>query len=564
MDYKSIASQPLDVGASELDTYIFIRAHLILGAYEKAEKLLEITRPHFKSYSGLVTLLEIQLRVFKKDGDLQDFIGHLVSLAPQLPNLAYLQAEYFFFTGYVHAILDENRQACRYYRLAEQNYLQANQKACAAMAVFNLCVAYDNLNARELLNAAVTDLKTLADTTNVEAVSTLLSQLQGYFKISNEQYVEAFTDLESAYLYSKKETRYRDLGALSWLILYVLIKLKKEPDYQRYFTEISGLEITPEYRFIVGEIDALAVVDFIDAAKANQAVRIWNKHGVNSIAKIFLMDLLIERLLNSQNYEAVLLYSQRAIRLVAIRAMALSQIDFRSYQAIAYFKLGEHYKAQQVLHAYEHDAIESHSLSKMEKARTIRQRFNPTGPLSKHKKQSLVLDTQLHELNFGERIVPLSKKPLLENFLSVLIKEGRPILIEKLFYAVYGDDYSPWRHQQRMNSLIDRGRTVLGSNESLVRREGAVALSPAIVAHLILKKPAELEMRIENRRNRILQLIRKSNHPVSISDLENTFDQTRRTLQFDLKQLVTDRKILTSGGTRGRTYFMEGTHSNEK
>lgn len=551
LDYRGIVESSFPL-SNDTDRYIAVRALIILGHYDEAQKKLDGKLEG--SLCDLARFLQIQLRLFRRE-DWQKCLEDLFALGPCIPNDPYLRGEYYFVLGYSHNLLDEYKQGSRYYQLAVQSYLSVDQQACASVALFNLSVSYDHLNAPTLLDQAFERLQQLAKELGLDSVNSRLFLFRSYRLIDKEEYSSALSDLKNVYGIYLREGRRREAGAAAWIILYVLLKLGNEEEFSRFDQELENIraEFTPEYQRVICEIGSISRGGIFNSEKTAETLRSWKKNRIESIPELFLTDLLLERLLQSQEYEAMLKIAERAKLSITKRQMAVSLLDFRYYEAVALLKQGNISKGRRVLHAYHHDAIEAGSNVRAAKALNITSRFSASLTQAIAHPCSLILDLATHELVLGKRRIDLTSKPSVERLFNVLIREGKPVPLALLFYKVYQHPYSPWPHERRLNSLVDRARKVLGSSDLLLRREGNVELSPELTP-LLKESSMTLESSIARRRQQLLQAIRSSKGPVKISDLEKVFDFSRRTLQFDLKHLLAGKQIVSSGGTRGRRY----------
>src|SRR4051812_2459526 len=113
MDYRGAASAA-DDAATTGDRYLAVRAHLILGDYDRAAALLDQWATAFCDDPFLLSFLRLQLRMYRRER-LADLVSEFCRLR-EIPTSDYFVGEYHLVIGYLHHLLDEFKQGSRHHR----------------------------------------------------------------------------------------------------------------------------------------------------------------------------------------------------------------------------------------------------------------------------------------------------------------------------------------------------------------------------------------------------------------------------------------------------------------
>ncbi|MBY0371113.1 hypothetical protein K2X33_10530 [bacterium] len=535
----------LESPTTPTEAYLCVRAAIILGRYSEAESRFAELGQVLDQNPAIARFLKLQLAIYRRT-DLEAALLDLYGM-PGAFSDPYLKAETLFVLGYVHSLLDEHTQASRHYRLACDSYTAAGVRGCASVALFNLCTTYDQLNARALYLDGVEELKSHSQ--GIPAAEILCAHLCAHTAINREDYPAAIRFLLPVLAQCRREDRQRDLGAVTWLLGYLYIKTGEMESFHRLANDASSDQITEEYRTILRELGALASSALLTADTALEKCRQWKSAGIDSIPGFFLIDLALERLLSAQQYETALQIAHREHQALIRKQMALLLVDFRYYEACALIKLGNYPLAEKVLSAYQADARALHSANRHSKAEALRE-----GMMAYVDKSAryCVIDPENHSVKMGNHKVSLEKMPRIEQLLLALARRKGSAPQAWVFEQVYRCEYFPHRHERRLHSLIDRTRRLLGS-ELLYRREGRVGFSPHIQTE-VLRASRAGGLTADERRQRLLRSIRSFQKPVGISELQEGYIQSRRTLQLDLQFLIRQGKLLGNGQARNRRY----------
>ncbi len=554
LNYASIAQSSALSMKTDNDRYTYIRSLIILGHYSKAKEKLEGIKGQLNN-PALANFLTVQIQIFEYQNRRQ-CIEALVELQPLITQNAYLQGEYSFILGYVQAVLGMEKLAVRNYLHAQAAYIEAGYDACAAVTLFNLSCSYDHLNARDLLKPTIESLLKLYQKLQIPSVTVLSNHLQAYLKIDREEYAKAIPDLEDVLETSLLESRKRDAGAAAWLLLYSYLKAGKENAFHDFFETKRNLlnEFTIEYQNICYEIQKLSHRGLSDKEEAQSFLKKWKKLGIQGSPKFLLVDLLLERLAKNLEWQCVLEIASQTRSEMSARQVAISLVDLRYYEILASIKLGMKQEAKRLWHAYRHDAEELQIPVRIEKAHSLEKSYSLLPESSQHSNENrLVLNLGTNFLNWRDRSIDLSAKPKIAELFAILMRHSHPMKIEDVFFELYQCTFCPLSHEKRLNSLIDRARTMAQDSSVILRSNGRLQIHPHCQIQIIENETPDV-LHIQRRHKKIQSLIRASKRPLSISDLHLHFDCSRRTLQTDLNELVKSLQIRFLGSGRKRAY----------
>jgi hypothetical protein len=446
--------------------------------------------------------------------------------------------------------------------LAKGYYAMAEMKGAEAHALFNLCVSYNHLNEKELFDIVFANLKQLAIKEKEESALYPYQRILVYLRINKEEYSKAFQETSELFEMAKSQERYRDYASLVCLLFYLSIKCHETEAFYELQQQIKTIPslLIKHYYLAIKEFGYLEQKGFFTPPEVNDTLNRWKKTITDHISLIYLMDLLSEKLLRSRDYERLLKVSRLGSLWATEKEQALSLIDFRYYEAIAYLRLGYSEKAATLIQSYRSDAVADQMTNRLKKAiqleNELTQIRNPISSehLTETSDSPFTLDPIQHRVTFDSQTVDLSRKPLIEKFLVVLTREKKMVEIDTLFEEVYGYAFDPIRHERKMNSLIERVRKALGGIHRILRRDKKIGLHPKYRPSL--QNSTATENSILKRHHQILKILSLSKGPVTISELEGRFDFSRRTLQLDLKHLTATKAIRNEGNTKKRRYYL--------
>ncbi|MBI4403596.1 MAG: HTH domain-containing protein [Deltaproteobacteria bacterium] len=556
LNYQAVLAIEAARGTKDqFEAYLVVRAAIILGQFEKATGLLA---KYIDTLEGeesfFVKFLRQQLQFYSEARN-QDACMAFLSLRPAIPLDTYFQAEFHFVLGYVFNELDEYKQGTRYHRLASELYAQAGLQACQAIALFNLCVSYDHLNEKSLLEATIQTLGRLADSTLSKPVRSAYLQLSAYGKRAREDFEGTYQDVRTLLDLEKEAGRYRDCADLACLCAYLLLKLNKNDEFdafidrnkaENYFSQLT--------RGTLSEYEVVAHMGLISETDIRRLLTRWKRLRIEGIHFVGLLSLVADLLMKSRQYELLARFAHQASQLSIQFQQAFCMMDFRYYEVWAITRMGDLGRARMLLSLYKQDATDDLSDIRLSKANSLQQEIEQASePDELGSSRILLLDMEAHTLAIGASKRCLLRKPLVEKFLFLLIHNRRQWPIPALFEQLYGVSFNPFLHERRLGSLFDRTRAILGGSNFIIRRDSHISLSNDVQATV---KSVHFDFEVEKRQRTILNILEQSTLPMTISELETKFRCSRRTIQGDLKSLVHSKLILCHGNTRLRRYFV--------
>ncbi len=546
-DYRAIADHDVAPKGS-LAAYLWIRAHLVLGNYEKVAAELKTNladHPH-------APFLIFQLAIYRREG-LETLPQQALNFTGELGNSPLYQADYHFVLGYLFNLLSDYRQGIRHQIQALQRYRQIEFHGPAASSLFNLCVGFNYLNEPDQVAKYCVELEQLAVAAAYPSVVMHHLRFLSYQQAYREEYEAARLTLEKALEIAKLNHRLRDEGGLLCFLVYVLFRLGdplKQEEWRNRVTQGNWEEV--HLRTIAQFCDLLDL-GLVTRAEVERKLRQW-KQGIDSVNYAFLVQALLDRIARSQDYDLLARTAHRAGLTATRRQQSLALVDYRYHEILGLGRSGHHASAVKLLAAYAADAKEWNVLARLHRAKELARELHCTEvELPGEPILPLVsLNTRTGVLTVKRKRIDLSSFPLLGQLFSELMRSHHPIPLEQLFVALYGFPYHPFRNAGRLNSLIHRARKLVGLAPRLIRNTGTLHLDPNFRYSLVGAKPARENVRL--RRDRIIHLLQRSKSPLNISDLEAHFPYSRRTLQLDLTHLTRGKNIFATQGTCTRRY----------
>ncbi len=556
LHYQSIAACESSV-QSDLEKYLVVRANLILGEYPQATRCFQRFFPSVDSAGFIARFLQAQLALFCR-ADYSEALHLFYDLEREGSSDPYLEGEFHFLFGYLHNLRDEYQLGLRHHLRAVDAYSRADLSACQSIALFNLCVAYDHLNERHLLNRTLDRLERLTASMPDRVPTYSVMRLQTYRKIDQEAYSDALGPCLEVWRRYLAEGRYRDLGDMAAHILYLYLKTGNWEAFSVFLSDLE--ELLPKFSDIqqsaVQEFRWLGGVGVLSGGDGLEALERWKSLRLTSVRTLFLMELALERLMRGGDYEALLQFSKKAEHYALKTQHALTVVDFRYYEIVARMRLGQLEKARSVWSMYRSDAQAEGAEARIQKATLLLSELDSAyspGPSSAGEvPRSLVVDEAGGVVEVDGTRMCLNRRPLVLKLLKILALSKKPIPMGEVFESLYSIPFHSLDHEKRVSSLIDRARQVLNHVGAILRVDGSLRLAPHIHAEVIATGSSAGA--ITRRRLDILALVHRAAKPMSISEIESRFDCTRRTLQHDLKYLVRNNALQVSGGTRQRKY----------
>ncbi len=551
LEYLKIREKTLKSDARsqyhELQTYLAVRARLILGFKDEAAKIYR----GLSLKPALQELLDLGFSIFTGQ-PIEDHVSRLTLLTfDSSREGSYYQAEAFFLAGYSLNLLDQYQRALPYHELAHKHYELAELPGPKGVALFNLAVAQNNLG---LWSGFEDTLKKLHDlSAHCPSLDFPSRRLSLYRSLDCEEWEKAEEYARTCLNQSQSLARQNDLGELCVALAYILLKKGQNFCIRSDLRDLSQV-LSRQQRDLLAyfeNVDKLGLPSFLDFKKL---LREFEKMKVPSYTRLFLMDILIERIENAGDPEQVLL----ATKLAKAYSLAVQQnlclIDFRLREARAHMALGNGKRAQKLAQTYRAAALKLGSTVRLKKVDEWLPKVFEPNFLSRPGGKVICLYLKSSSVAIDGQLFDLLHNPTLFDLLLVLAEHPEGLLIHEIFYFLYGTEYKVVLHKERLNSVIARARRYFRGHQLILRSGGRVSLHPSWKVRMDRRgvgKPM--------RQNRLLELIKKSPTGLQIGDLSSHFDRSARTLQSDLTELGHKNLIHSRGQSRATRYF----HSKE-
>lgn len=547
LDYRALRFQNTSP-QNPLEAYVLGRAHLVAGELSDFKKF---TARHSKLLSDhhYLPLLEAQAASMHYAADLEQHFAPLSALSAHFGTSHYLKGEIHFSQAFLHFQQAEFKRSLPFFDLAIQEYDAAGLGQHKALCLFNQVIACNHLNLKNLYVEKFSQLQEHHQAAPTPLTELFTKLLRAHERIDQEDFALAQRDLGQVIELCQELGRFSQLFPNLITQAYVALKqqdLLRFAQVEERFRKLDAPTTQPHLWAVLVEMKVLAEKAFTDREEVARFFAKWEKKKFHHVAYVFLADLLLELLLKSSDYPSLAHFARRSQRHCLKTQQALRLVDFRYYEIVARLRQGETESLEPLVAAFKSEAQLEGALGRLtrldDEFKACRTSLHPAAP----KKNEWVLDLAQSRIRCGERTTDLARLPMIENFLRILAQYPQGLSVAKFFELLYKTSFHPLRHENRFNSLLDRGRKLLGSPRHIVRQRGKIFLSPAV--QLRLKNTTTPYP--ENRKNLIIDFIRSHPLPRSISDLERSFQAySRRTLQKDLKELV-DRGLLNRCGTK--------------
>ncbi|MFM8316088.1 MAG: hypothetical protein ACKOA8_17555 [Deltaproteobacteria bacterium] len=542
---------------TEWDVYFQCRAFCTLGKWTEFLSFEKSLSAKVRSPS-VVLLLSCLKRLFGENKT-EGVETELELLAREEDFCPYLKAEAHFMLGYLNNTTDRPGRAIQHHLKAKNFYAQGILPGPLSASLFNLCVAYLHLNEAELFFHQLESLSRLAQENSFPSVKSHHLRASALGLVDAGEYRAASVPLADLWDLYSKESRIWDLGGLTSVLAFCYLKMGQREKCQELIQNSFTYPLNPIHSALLLEWKFLSETPFVTSSDVSFLQKKWNQLQLSSPQKLNLLNVAAEKALSSQNYTVALRLCRNSQAFSIQKHQAPHLCDFRPIEIESLVKLGNDLAAEQLFTLYKNNR---HFLAGEE--RQVREKklemmlTQMRTQFQENRKQSeLFIDFLEHQVQLKSKTISLSKYPMIESFLSCLAQNQTPQPIEKIFQIVYQNEYRSEWHRHRVLSLIARTRKLLGRSEFIIHRKGLVYLNPKFSISITPFQVRRRNFFKELRQEQILKSLKSSQAPLSISQLENEFRVTRRTLQLDLEELLKNNLIKTKGNTRRRVYQLK-------
>lgn len=542
LQYRSILESTEDA-ASEYDFYLRARSAIILGSYRQAEDAIAAIPPVF---AAIKSFLSLQVGIYRRD-NLTSSLPQLSGLLKDFYNDRYLTAEVFFVLSYAHFINHQNDQGILYLLPALDSYRDAGLHGHVGVALFNLAVVHNHLNDKLQFKRYRKQLNLLANECSAPSIRLHKLRLDAYIATDNEEYARATKLCVSIMRLAAEEKRFGDFGGVANLAAYLYLKQRRISQFKSIVQRCMALaDDLPQHLLVALPFFERAAYVVSDATAMCDAII---ASGADAVNKVFALDLLAESLERQESWEDLFCLAQRASQFAKANQQGMHLVDFDRYLVRANLGLGRWLAADAVLKVYEARAVDLNATAREARGKHYRYQLRQLRKvITSNKTPTVSLDTDTHTLAVNGQVIDLSPMPLTEHLYAVLIRAKGAVEIPDLFEMIYGVSFRQDAHGARFKTLIDRARKVCTFASLILRRGRHISLNQEFTYTLSskLESPAA-----PARQTKLISVVQRSAAAMSVSDILQFMSVPKRTLQFDLKQLVS-KKILKRKG-HGRT-----------
>ncbi len=354
LDYQSLL-QLASQAKSRLESYLSIRAALVLGDNDQAETLATIFSQKFPEETSLQEFITLACELYRKK-DVAASLAKLSQMDPKVFLGPLIGAEYYFILGYACNLNDEYRQGTRHHKKAAELYSEMEMPCAASVAWFNLCICYNHLNERILFDLAFERLRDLALRSPTPTTRLHHERMAIYRLVDREEDERAIALLVPLLDVAYFTGRLRDKGSLACLLGYLYLRNGYFEEFWNFEKAVLQCPIAPEHRVVLNELSSLSHVDLLSRDSLKRSITRWRKQQILSVHQLYLYDIVLQRLWRGRDHEYLLKIAESAGQLSLTHQQALGLVDFRYHEILGLLRTGQKDKARVLLHSYAEDA----------------------------------------------------------------------------------------------------------------------------------------------------------------------------------------------------------------
>jgi len=558
-NYKEIV-RLAPTASSQMEIYLVFRVCAILGLRDEFAKNEVVFTRQLSEDLFLSRLVGIQKTAYlqgqwKRANQQIQYLRGLTENPFLATEINFLMG--FFSTSECHFSL-----CLPYYREAIRSYVSLGLPNHAAHAYFNLCVGFDHLRERDLLKETLQEFsKHVARNPEAQIAGLLLLRMKACWDLDEENYASALLKFQNLWHEYERHERYRDMGAVAWVQAYLLLKLKDSQAWNQFLLQIE------EKKALFSQAHLAAIEGFIKLSKISDGAHLHatailvesRRSKILDAAYPFWLDLMCEQLEKRGQFEDLLKLSKFAQSFCVKKQQDIYLIDFRYYEILSRIQLYDQISARYLLNLYLKDAEQECFQKRIKKASNLdillaskQGMRKPVVDFYQSPGVQIVFDKVRHELFLNGWKKDLKNYPMVEKGLWLLGESSSGVAIEEFCEKVYEQPYSPLMHERRISSLIHRMRLILGSKNSVIRREGLITLDSSFFK---IKKVSTLgRLAKEKRKSWLLKQIKKQAKPLAVSEIQTLASYPRRTLQLDLFEMVREGFLSSTGIRKAKKY----------
>lgn len=561
--------------SNAVEAYAVFRSYMVLARYDEGMEVAKQFESWFAGDVFLQTLVDTQRLIYvtREWNQAKDLLYSLKDNLPeQTENSSYaqyLRGEFYFLLGYTYNLSEKFRSGIAFHELAENYFRLVGFEGHRAQALNNLCACYNHLNEESLFASTFAKLRGLNKVEGVKGVQIPYHRVNAAVFLDREEYQEALSEFIQCLNHAEEEGRFRDVGSALCMAAYLCLKVGNYSSFETIkiaYNKNKG-RLQSDHDTVIRYYLEFSTTEYFDGLTADSFLAKWAADQINSIHHLYLVDILCDRLAKARDYERLLEVASAGTDTALKAGQGINLVDFRFYEAKARMRLGELDRAQRLLMIFEQDAIADDSKNRIEKAKHLKEELllcrqsqngnvlTPNFGGGTHDKKVLRLNPTLHQFSYDGLVVDLSPKPVLERCLVILSQQTEMIALSDFFTLIYEIDFNPTLHERRLHSLIDRVRKLFSDSDVLLRREGKLGWNPRIRVEVV-EEPA-VQDEVNDRKTKLLSVIRQAGQPLALREIEKRFPCSRRTLQFDLHELLSNQLISVAGNSRNRKYFSQ-------
>lgn len=543
-DYAAVVTTPPQTFH---DNYVYVRRNAVLGQFIEAEAFVETIR--IQSSEIRYQFVSSTLAIYKRES-VEKSIETLLSIAPKLTDDPFLMGECNFALGFAHGSQDLFAKSLLYFRLAMRDYLRADLLTQATVASFNSCVCLNHLGRDQDLCVEEARLRNLAATAGTAAAQLHAQRFELYRMVDSEAYADACVLAEKLLAISLDLKRYRTVGSIAAVMMFLFIKLGREEDLHEfvYRCQSSQFSIPKRELRVIHEFSALAQIGSLSQGRIQKMLQTWR--DIDSVHRFHLFSNLLDLFLRTRELESAKRISAMAMKESLRHEQLLHLIDFEYYHIKSMLLMGQTAAALPAIERYHRAVLLANKKFLCAKIMELRNLYARISSVPSSKGASVVINRQKLFAYLSGKTIDLNVHPTLYKALLILTQNPNGIALAAFFSSVYSMPYNPIRHERRVAGLIERCRRIFARSDLIIRSDGMVRLGISV------QWEQEVAGR-EERRKQILTLLAESGGSATMVDLTKKFPVTKRMMQLEIKILINAGDIRVEGVTKSRRYFLK-------
>jgi len=532
-----------------------LREKVILGKYDEALVALEAEACLTEVELRLAFLLRAQIAGLRLEAELDTYFARLTYESSHYVACAELEGEFLFTLGILMSQQRLYSKALVFFVQAQKKYAEHGLHALEGIACFNSAVCANHLNQRLSFSRSLARLQEITKVLGLPSLKVHELKLLAYVAMDVEDYEGAEQLLLHTIELCRSLKRERDWESAFSFLIYVYIKNERVLSFDPLLR--PPLRPGSYFSYRVTELEYLALHPFLSPTEAvDRAKKRWKQKMKDGVGQILFMDLLLDCLTRSCEYETIRRLSGFALKVARENQQAISLVDYRATIASAMIKLGDFERGEKLLRAYESDNAELKIDRRIKNVNALRRdmQLRPSAMVSVDGEDPIRFYFDTQEIEYRGHRVSLLRRPMLVQMFMAFRKE-KSLSKETLFLRVYQRSYNPSFHESRFLSLIQRARAIFPGIRLVSINNDRIE-----IARNFLFLSRSLPDFKED--DFVFLKSLEGQESFTLSEVERRLGIPRRTLQWRLSRLVEAKRVERLGKARATRYLVRSVRND--